>query len=160
MSSLDLDQVLHARAGWRKIVLVPLWVFQILVLLCLMGIFAYRLAETFDHYEEMNKMGEVPIVEVVCVPRCVYHLPRPVQSLTPRSWEATNVGFNLIALVLNILEIARYATERLTPFTMVCTHIIKLTLAFAVLALDIVAYLQHMDGYYSTIGLSLDCGLL
>ena len=43
---------------------------------------------------------------------------------------------------------------------MVCTHIIKLTLAFAVLALDIVAYLQHMDGYYSTIGLSLDCGLL
>ncbi len=68
MSSLDLDQVLHARAGWRKVVLVPLWVFQILVLLCLMGIFAYRLAETFDHSEEMNKMGEVPIVEVVCVP--------------------------------------------------------------------------------------------
>ncbi len=93
-------------------------------------------------------------------PPSASHLLRSSQLLTPTSWEATNVGFNLIALVLNILEIARYATERLTPFTMVCTHIIKLTLAFAVLALDIVAYLQHMDGYYSTIGLSLDCGLL
>ncbi|KAK4042979.1 hypothetical protein C8A01DRAFT_32923 [Parachaetomium inaequale] len=138
MSSLDLDQVLYARAGWRKVILVPLWTFQIAVLLCLMGIFAYRLAETFEHYEELDKMGEVPIVEVV--------------------WEATNVGFNLIALVLNIVEIARKATERLTPFTMVFTHVLKLTLAFAVLALDIVAYLQRMDGHYSTIGLSLDCG--
>jgi len=59
-----------------------------------------------------------------------------------------------------MLEIARKATERLTPFMMVCTHVIKLTLAFAVLALDIVAYLQRIDGDYSTIGLSLDCGLL
>jgi hypothetical protein len=67
MSSLDLDQVLYARAGWRKAVLIPLWTFQILVLLCLMGIFAYRLAETFDHYEEANQLGQVPIVEVVCV---------------------------------------------------------------------------------------------
>ncbi|KAK3897999.1 hypothetical protein C8A05DRAFT_19340 [Staphylotrichum tortipilum] len=140
MSSIDLDQVLYARAGWRKALLIPLWMFQIAVLLCLMAIFAYRLAETFDHYEELDKLGEVPIVEVV--------------------WEATNVGFNLIALVLNILEVARYATERLTPFMMICTHVVKLTLALAVLALDIVAYLQHMDGHYSTIGLSLDCGLL
>ena len=82
-----------------------------------------------------------------------------LHSLT-HSWEATNVGFNLIALILNILEIARKATERLTPFMMVCTHVIKLTLAFAVLALDIVAYLRQMDGPYSTVGLSLDCGLL
>lgn len=59
-----------------------------------------------------------------------------------------------------MVEIARKATERLTPFLMVCTHVIKLTLAFAVLALDIVAYLERIDGHYSTIGLSLDCGLL
>ncbi|KAH6615678.1 hypothetical protein B0J18DRAFT_287604 [Chaetomium sp. MPI-SDFR-AT-0129] len=140
MSSVDLDQVLYARARWRKTILIPLWVFQLTVLLGLMGIFAYRLAETFEHYEEMNKLNQVPIVEVV--------------------WEATNVGFNLITLILTIVEIARKATERLTPFMMVSTQIMKLTLAFAVLALDIVAYLQRMDGYYSTIGLSLDCGLL
>ncbi|KAH6847365.1 hypothetical protein B0I37DRAFT_445627 [Chaetomium sp. MPI-CAGE-AT-0009] len=139
-SSLDLDQVLYARAGWRKAILIPLWIFQVTVLLGLMGIFAYRLAETFEHYEELNKLGNMPIVEVV--------------------WEATNVGFNLIALLLTILEIARKATERLTPFMMVCSHVIKLTLAFGVLGLDIVAYLQRIDGHYSTIGLSLDCGLL
>ncbi|KAK4124613.1 hypothetical protein N657DRAFT_680562 [Parathielavia appendiculata] len=138
--SLDLDQVLYARAGWRKAVLIPLWVFQVAVLLCLMGIFAYRLAETFEHYEELDKLGEVPIVEVV--------------------WEGTNVLFNLVALILTILEVARKATERLTPFFMVCSQVVKLTLALAVLALDIVAYLRRMDGHYSTIGLSLDCGLL
>jgi hypothetical protein len=139
-SSIDLDQVLYARARWQKRILIPLWTFQMAVLLCLMGIFAYRLAETFEHYEEHNKLGEMPIVEVV--------------------WEATNVGFNVIALILTILEVARKATERLTPFMMVCTQVVKLTLGFAVLALDIVAYLQGMDGHYSTIGLSLDCGLL
>ncbi|KAK4249964.1 hypothetical protein C7999DRAFT_12215 [Corynascus novoguineensis] len=140
MSSLDLDQVLHARAAWRNTVLIPLWIFQVAVLLCLMGIFAYRLAQTFKRYQERNKMGDMPIVEVV--------------------WEATNVGFNLIALTLNIIEISRKAAERLTPLLIVFTQSIKLILAFAVLALDIIAYLQHMDGHYSTIGLSLDCGLL
>lgn len=162
-SSLDLDQVLYARAGWRKAILIPLWAFQVTVLLGLMGVFAYRLAETFEHYEEHDKLGEMPIVEVVYVasscPRCSTERVL-TQILTLYSWEATNVGFNLIALLLNILEIARKATERLTPFMMVCTHVIKLTLAFAVLALDIVAYLQRIDGHYSTIGLSLDCGLL
>lgn len=66
-SSLDLDQVLYARAGWRKAILIPLWIFQVTVLLGLMGIFAYRLAETFEHYEEHDKLGEMPIVEVVYV---------------------------------------------------------------------------------------------
>lgn len=63
--TIDLDQVLYARASWRKAILVPLWTFQIAVLLCLMGIFAYRLAETLEHYIEHQKMGQVPMVEVV-----------------------------------------------------------------------------------------------
>ncbi|KAK4192247.1 hypothetical protein QBC35DRAFT_244588 [Podospora australis] len=138
--SIDLDQVLYSRASWRKTLLVPGWVFQIFVLLTLMGIFAYRLAETFEHYAEHKNNGQAPLVEVV--------------------WEATNVGFNLISLVLTIMEIARYATERLTPFLMLSTHIIKLTLSFAILALDVVAHLRQMDGHYATIGLALDCGLL
>ncbi|KAL2163425.1 hypothetical protein VTH06DRAFT_5482 [Thermothelomyces fergusii] len=139
MSSLDLDQALHARARWRKAILVPLWLFQMTVLLCLMGMFSYRLAESLEAFDERDKHGEMPIIEVV--------------------WEATNVGFNVVALTLNIYEISRMATERLTPFVMLFTQSVKLTLAFAVLALDIVAYLERMDGHYSTIGLSLDCGL-
>jgi hypothetical protein len=76
-SSLDLDQVLYARAAWRKSLLVPLWIFQVTVLRCLMGLFAYRLAETFDHYEELDRLGSMPIVEVV------YGLPIP-----PSLWTA------------------------------------------------------------------------
>jgi hypothetical protein len=51
------------------------------------------------------------------------------------SWEASNVACNLVALILNMIEVARLATERLTPFLMVCSHVIKLTLGLAVLAL-------------------------
>ncbi|KAK4231956.1 hypothetical protein QBC38DRAFT_178534 [Podospora fimiseda] len=140
MGSVDLDHVLFSRASWRKTVLVPAWLFQILVLLCLMGIFAYRLAETFEHYEDEIAAGQIPMVEIV--------------------WEATNVGFNLISLILTILEIARYLTERLTPFLLLGTQIVKITLSLAVLGLDVVAHLRSMDGFYATIGLSLDCGLL
>ncbi|KAK4203574.1 hypothetical protein QBC40DRAFT_316291 [Triangularia verruculosa] len=139
-NKLDLESLQHSRARWRRTLLFPSWLLQILILLCLMGIFAYRLAETFEHYSAEKKNGAVPLVEVV--------------------WEATNVGFNLLSLLLTILELARYLTERLTPFLLVSTNLIKLTLSFAVLGLDIVAHLQKMDGYYSTIGLSLDCGLL
>lgn len=67
MGSIDFDQVLYARASWRKLVLVPAWLFQILVLLCLMGIFAYRLAETFEHYEDEIANGQVPMVEIMYV---------------------------------------------------------------------------------------------
>lgn len=65
MSQPDLDQVLYTRARWRKAVLIPLWTVQLAVLLGLMGIFAYRLAETLEHYEENDKRGAVPIVELV-----------------------------------------------------------------------------------------------
>ncbi|KAK4178506.1 hypothetical protein QBC36DRAFT_385906 [Triangularia setosa] len=140
VSKLDLDSLQHTRARWRRALLFPSWLLQILILLCLMGIFAYRLAETFEHYSAEKKNGAVPMVEVV--------------------WEATNVAFNLLSLLLTILELARYLTERLTPFLLLSTNLIKLTLSFAVLGLDIVAHLRRLDGHYATIGLSLDCGLL
>ena len=80
--------------------------------------------------------------------------------LTTTRWEATNVGFSTISLVLSILEISRMATEVLTPFLMLCTHIIKLVLAFAILGLDVTVYLQRTDKHYSIVALALDCGLL
>jgi len=67
MGSIDFDQVLFTRASWRKLVLVPAWLFQILVLLCLMGIFAYRLAETFEHYDDEIEKGQIPMVEIMYV---------------------------------------------------------------------------------------------
>lgn len=58
------------------------------------------------------------------------------------------------------MEISKTATETLTPFAMLCTHIIKLTVALAMLALDVTVYLQRTDQDYSIVGLALDCGFL
>ncbi|KAK3942042.1 hypothetical protein QBC46DRAFT_381039 [Diplogelasinospora grovesii] len=138
--TIDIDQVLFGRAKWRLRFLVPCWAAQVAMLLCLMGIFAYRLAETFEHYEENDKNGQIPMVEVV--------------------WEATNVGFSTISLVLSIIEISKVAAEKLTPFFMLGTHIIKLTLAFAILGLDVTVYLQRTVNNYSIVALAIDCGLL
>lgn len=80
--------------------------------------------------------------------------------LTPTSWESTNVAFSTLALVCTLTEIAKTAAETLTPFAMVCTHILKLTLAFAMLALDIVVHIQGLDHEYSSVGLALDCAFL
>ncbi len=51
-------------------------------------------------------------------------------------------------------------SETLTPFFMVCTHVTKLTLELAVLALDIVVYTTQSEGQWSQIGLAIDCLLL
>jgi len=59
------DQAHFDRARWRKAVLVPLWIAQITLLLGLLGIFAYRLAETIRTYEANEKKGTVPTVELV-----------------------------------------------------------------------------------------------
>ncbi len=75
-------------------------------------------------------------------------------------WESTNVAFSTFALVLTIIEVSRAATERLTPFVMICTHVLKLTLALAMLGLDVTVYIQRTDHNYSIIGLALDCGFL
>ncbi|KAK0725336.1 hypothetical protein B0H67DRAFT_598617 [Lasiosphaeris hirsuta] len=144
MSTVNIDQVLYTRAKWRLRFLIPCWVVQVTILLCLMGIFAYRVAETVEHYDEANNNGQIPMVEIV--------------------WEATNVAFSTLALILTILEIAKTATEALTPFAMLCTHVLKLTLAFAMLGLDVTVNVQGTgtgsDKDYAIVGLALDCGFL
>lgn len=63
--SVNVDQVLCSRARWRLGFLIPFWTVQVAILLCLMGVFAYRLVDTFEHYDEEKKNGQVPMVEVV-----------------------------------------------------------------------------------------------
>lgn len=66
-SKVNLNQVLFAHAKWRLKLLVPCWTFQIIVLLCLMGIFAYRVVDTVEHYSEEKENGSIPMVEIVYV---------------------------------------------------------------------------------------------
>ena len=62
----------------------------------------------------------------------------------------------ILSLALTVYEIVRRRSETLTPWTMLFTHIIKLTCAFGMLGLDIFVYIQKHDGHYSLIGLALD----
>ena len=55
------------RARWNLRVLVPAWVVQLAVLLTLVGLFSYRLADTMSHYKELEEQGLVPVVEIVSV---------------------------------------------------------------------------------------------
>ena len=71
-------------------------------------------------------------------------------------WECTNTGLSLLSVILTFVEVARLWSETLTPWTVLFSNIIKIVCAFAILALDIVVYLQRTDGHYSTIGLALD----
>jgi hypothetical protein len=71
MPSINLDQVLFARAKWNLKLLVPCWIFQLVVLLCLMGIFAYRVVDTVEHYSAEKDNGSIPMVEIVYVSRWV-----------------------------------------------------------------------------------------
>ena len=70
------------------------------------------------------------------------------------------MALSLVSLILTFIEIARVASETLTPFAMVFMHVIKLTSAFAILALDIVVYTQRSEGNWSMVGLVVDSALM
>lgn len=134
------EQAQFDRAHWRLALLVPLWIAQIAVLLSMIGIFAYRLANSIDELQDNDKSNDDPTLLIV--------------------WEGTNVGFSLVSLILTFMEIAKVAAETLTPFSFIFMHVIKLTCSLASLALDIVVYLKFPDGEWSWIGLGMDSGLI
>lgn len=76
-----------------------------------------------------------------------------------RRWEATNIGMSFIAATCTLVEVGKYVAEALTPWTMLFTHVVKLTCASAICALDVIVYTQRKE-YQSLIGLGLDVALL
>lgn len=59
------DQAQFERAGWLLKLLIPFWIAQITMLLALIGTFSYRLSQTIRHWEEKDKAGSLPMVELV-----------------------------------------------------------------------------------------------
>jgi hypothetical protein len=100
------------------------------------GLFAYRIGDTLKSYKDRK----VPQLEII--------------------WESTNVALSFLASVCTMVEIARYISESLTPWTVLFTHTIKLTCASCLLALDVVAHVKVIDGHFSTIGLALDAAFM
>ncbi|KAI0104707.1 hypothetical protein GGR51DRAFT_225570 [Nemania sp. FL0031] len=134
------DNAHFNRSGWKKRVMLPCWIIQILILLSLMGLFSYRLSHTVNTWEEQENKGDVPVVEFV--------------------WEVANIGFSLISLVITFISIARFIAEVLTPLPLLFGCILSLVLSGAVLALDITIYVQRKDKNYSLVGLGLDAALI
>ncbi|KAF4945514.1 hypothetical protein FGADI_11877 [Fusarium gaditjirri] len=128
------------RAKWRPMVMIPTWVLQLALSMSMMGLFAYRLGDSMRANKDNDKKNDDPTIEIV--------------------WEATNVALWFIASLCSFVEIAKYFAEALTPWTMLFTHVIKLTCAIATLALDIVVYTEKHDKHYSLVALGLDCAFI
>ncbi|GJN71280.1 hypothetical protein PLICBS_005343 [Purpureocillium lilacinum] len=128
------------RARWRLAVLLPVWALQVLLATSMMGLFSWRLGDTIKHYDERDQKGETPTIEF--------------------AWEATNIAMSFIVALCTFVEIAKFVSESLTPWTMLFTHVIKLTCAAAILALDVVVYIQRSDAHYSLVGIALDAALI
>ncbi|KAH6677787.1 hypothetical protein F5X68DRAFT_263962 [Plectosphaerella plurivora] len=137
---LHRQQAQFDRAKWRRAILVPGWVLQILLMLSMIGVFSYRLSYTINKYEEDDAAGRIPAVELV--------------------WEITGIAFPFLGLVLTIFEIAKLVGETLTPWTMLFTHVLKITTTAASLAIDIVMYTKHNERHYSLVGLGMDAALI
>ncbi|KAG5987215.1 hypothetical protein E4U54_005090 [Claviceps lovelessii] len=65
---------------------------------------------------------------------------------------------SFIAATCTLFEMVKYMDEALTPWTMLFTHVIKLTCASAICILDAVVYARRKE-YQSLVGLGLDIGL-
>ncbi|KAI1468290.1 uncharacterized protein F4812DRAFT_361495 [Daldinia caldariorum] len=140
MGSGHRDNAQFSRAKWRKTILLPCWIFQILILLAMMGLFSYRLSRTSKTWKDQLDQGEDPTVEFI--------------------WETAIITFSFISLVIVFVSIARFIAEVLTPLPLLFGNIINLALTSAVLALDIVVYVRYADRAYSLVGLIFDCLLL
>ncbi|UKZ49812.1 hypothetical protein TrVGV298_004065 [Trichoderma virens] len=133
-------QAQFQRAKWRLLLLAPAWSVQLTLAFGLLGLFSWRLGDTVHHFEARDKAGKAPVIEYV--------------------WEATNIALSSVVAICTIFEIARYFAESLTPWTMLFTHVVKLACASAILALDVVIYVQRSDSHYSLIGLGMDAVLM
>lgn len=64
-----------------------------------------------------------------------------------------------VSACCTLFEMAKCAAESLTPRAMLCTHLVKLASALAILALDIAVYTSRAEVHYSLVGLGLDAAL-
>ncbi|OAA73335.1 hypothetical protein ISF_00236 [Cordyceps fumosorosea ARSEF 2679] len=102
----------------------------------MMGLFAWRFGNTMHHHADKVQAGQTPMIEY--------------------AWEVTNIAMSLIASLCTFVDAGRYYTESLTPWTMLFTHIVKATCAFAILALDVAVYVILSEEKYSLVGIALD----
>ncbi|KAG6011633.1 hypothetical protein E4U54_007973 [Claviceps lovelessii] len=57
-------QAQFERAKWRRTILFPNWILQLLLTMSMMGLFAWRLGDTLKHYAARNQNGKAPAIEL------------------------------------------------------------------------------------------------
>lgn len=135
MAGLHRDQAQFDRANWLLKFLIPLWMVQVSLCMILVGIFSYRLSTTLSSYDA----GNMPL-DVV-------------------TWEAINISLASLCLLFTVHEILRVASERLTPLTMLVSHVTKLACALVCLILDSIVYTNSTQDW-STAGIVIDSLLM
>lgn len=135
MAGLHRDQAQFDRANWLLKFLIPLWMVQVSLCMILVGIFSYRLSTTLSSYDA----GNMPL-DVV-------------------TWEAINISLASLCLLFTVHEILRVASERLTPLTMLVSHVTKLSCALVCLILDSIVYTNSTQDW-STAGIVIDSLLM
>ncbi|KAI0165275.1 hypothetical protein GGR52DRAFT_585317 [Hypoxylon sp. FL1284] len=134
------DNAQFGRAKWRKTLLLPCWVAQIVLLLALIGLFSSRLSNTVKMSKKEKDHENVPPIEV--------------------AWEVVNITLSFVSLIVTFVSIARFIAEVLTPLPFLFSSIANLVLATVALIFDIVVYVQHADRNYSMAGLGMDVVLM
>lgn len=62
---LHRKQAQFDRAKWRMAILLPFWALQMMLMLAMISVFSYRLSNTIRKYEDDDKAGRIPAVELV-----------------------------------------------------------------------------------------------
>lgn len=65
-----------------------------------------------------------------------------------------------MATLCTFITIGRYLAESLTPWNLLVLHIIQLSAAGAMLAVDIVFHTYDIKHRFFILGIAFDCGLL
>ncbi|KAJ4387876.1 hypothetical protein N0V93_008479 [Gnomoniopsis smithogilvyi] len=94
------DQAKFDRAEWRLVVLLPCWVAQLSLLIILIGISSYLLANAMK--DDVEVRG------------------------TAIAWEGINIGVGVISVLLTGFEIVRTILETLTPKILLAANMVKL----------------------------------
>lgn len=116
------DQAKFDRAEWKLRILLPCWVAQVSLLLILLGISSYLLANAMKDDVEVRGTA-IAYVGPQCNPLAA------VKEGTDQEinrWEAINIGYSVIAVLLTGFEMVRTILECLTPKNLLSANLAKL----------------------------------
>lgn len=117
------DQAKFDRAEWKLRILLPCWVAQVSLLLILLGISSYLLANAMKDDVEVRGTA----IAYVYFPQSPLQLwKKSGTDQETNRWEAINIGYSVTAVLLTGFEMVRTVLECLTPKNLLSANLAKL----------------------------------